>query len=79
MQLKREKGRKRESSDAKTSEIAIIGMACRFPGAKNYEQYWDNLAKGVNSIREISSGRWDINRFYSPDIDAPNRSVSKCG
>jgi myxalamid-type polyketide synthase MxaB len=32
------------------TEIAIIGMACRFPGANNLEEFWDNLINGVESI-----------------------------
>ncbi|MEB3282825.1 MAG: SDR family NAD(P)-dependent oxidoreductase [Lyngbya sp.] len=31
-------------------EIAIIGMAGRFPEAPNLEQFWDNLKNGVESI-----------------------------
>jgi acyl transferase domain-containing protein/acyl carrier protein len=31
-------------------EIAIIGMAGRFPGASNIEEYWENLKNGVESI-----------------------------
>ena len=33
--------------------VAIIGMACRFPGANNYGQFWKNMEAGVNSISEI--------------------------
>src|ERR1700722_3967477 len=29
---------------------AIIGLACRFPGAPNVEQYWENLRGGIESI-----------------------------
>lgn len=46
-----------ESSDRTTSssgELAIIGMSCRFPGAKNLDTFWSNLAHGVCSIRELS-------------------------
>ena len=32
------------------SEIAIIGMSGRFPGAKNVDEYWRNLRDGVESI-----------------------------
>jgi acyl transferase domain-containing protein/acyl carrier protein len=32
------------------SEIAVVGMVCRFPGAKNVEQFWENLSDGVESI-----------------------------
>ena len=31
-------------------EIAIIGMACRVPGAKNIDEFWHNLRNGVESI-----------------------------
>ncbi|NMO18680.1 acyltransferase domain-containing protein [Pyxidicoccus fallax] len=31
-------------------ELAIIGMACRFPGAPDVEAYWKNLRDGVESI-----------------------------
>jgi natural product biosynthesis luciferase-like monooxygenase protein/amino acid adenylation domain-containing protein len=33
-----------------SNEIAIIGMAGRFPGAKDLEQFWKNLCDGVESI-----------------------------
>ena len=32
------------------TDIAIIGMAGRFPGAKNVEEYWSNLRDGVESV-----------------------------
>ncbi|RKZ77851.1 MAG: polyketide synthase, partial [Candidatus Parabeggiatoa sp. nov. 1] len=55
-------------------------MACRFPGAKNYQEFWNNLVQGINSIQEIPPERWDIDEYYSPIIDEPNKSISKwCG
>ncbi|MBN2003124.1 MAG: KR domain-containing protein [Anaerolineae bacterium] len=30
--------------------VAIIGMAGRFPGARNVQQFWNNLRQGVESI-----------------------------
>jgi acyl transferase domain-containing protein/acyl carrier protein len=39
-------------SDATSGiEIAVIGMAGRFPGARNLDQFWQNLCEGVESIR----------------------------
>ncbi|MEM9923874.1 MAG: beta-ketoacyl synthase N-terminal-like domain-containing protein [Cyanobacteria bacterium P01_D01_bin.50] len=35
-------------------EIAIIGMAGRFPGAKNIDEYWENIKNGVESIRLLT-------------------------
>jgi phthiocerol/phenolphthiocerol synthesis type-I polyketide synthase E len=31
-------------------EIAVIGMACRFPGAGNVVEFWGNLSRGIESI-----------------------------
>lgn len=38
----------------KPSGIAIIGMAGRFPGARNVREFWENLRDGVESIRSLS-------------------------
>ena len=36
-------------------EIALVGMAGRFPGAKNIEEFWDNLKNGRESISFFST------------------------
>src|SRR3989449_2087660 len=35
-------------------DIAIVGMSCRFPGARNLDEFWQNLAKGIESITRFS-------------------------
>ena len=35
-------------------DIAIVGMSCRFPGARNVDEFWRNLADGVESITRLS-------------------------
>src|ERR1700757_720318 len=37
-----------------TSRIAIVGMAGRFPGARNIDEFWRNLSNGVESIRQLT-------------------------
>src|SRR3954451_22166152 len=51
-------------TDTQDLSIAIIGMAGRFPGADDVDQFWRNLRDGVESIRffggeaeEASAGR----------------------
>ncbi len=74
------KGQIMRENSTRKDQIAIVGMACRFPGARNYAEFWENLRAGVSSIKEIPPERWDIEKYYSPDINEPNRSVSKwCG
>jgi amino acid adenylation domain-containing protein len=36
------------------NEIAVVGMACRFPGARTPAEYWRNLCAGVESVRHFS-------------------------
>jgi amino acid adenylation domain-containing protein len=35
--------------------IAIVGMSGRFPGAADLDQFWENLAAGVESIRHLTA------------------------
>ncbi|MFB6367481.1 amino acid adenylation domain-containing protein [Paenibacillus elgii] len=35
-------------------EIAVIGMACRFPGAGSIDEYWNNLVNGIETISSFS-------------------------
>jgi acyl transferase domain-containing protein len=42
------------NEQANSSGIAIVGMAGRFPGARDVDELWQNLAAGVESIRYFS-------------------------
>jgi len=37
-----------------STDVAIIGMAGRFPGAKNIDEFWRNLLDGVESVTQFS-------------------------
>jgi len=72
---KMETGRNAGSNALK---VAVIGMACHFPGAQNKGEYWRNLAQGKSSIVEVPKSRWNINRYYSP-VSQKGKSISKWG
>lgn len=40
--------------DDQLTEIAIIGMSCRFPGANSLEEFWDNLLQGKETIQRFT-------------------------
>jgi acyl transferase domain-containing protein len=41
-------------NDLDTSQwVAVIGMSGRFPGARDVEQFWDNLIQGRDSIARL--------------------------
>ncbi|QLE41164.1 SDR family NAD(P)-dependent oxidoreductase [Nostoc sp. C052] len=71
-----------ESADnGKGSEpIAIIGIGCRFPGSANSpEAFWKLLVSGVDAITEVPESRWNINKFYDPDITKPGKMRTRWG
>ena len=35
-------------------KVAVIGMACRLPGAKNINEYWKNLLNGVETLNTFT-------------------------
>ncbi|MFZ1005309.1 MAG: beta-ketoacyl synthase N-terminal-like domain-containing protein, partial [Candidatus Sulfotelmatobacter sp.] len=43
-----------EQPRVRTKGLAVIGMACRFPGARNIGEFWRNLQAGVESTVEFS-------------------------
>lgn len=48
--------------------IAIVGMACRYPGDVNTpEQFWDLLISEKEGIEDVPASRWNINDYYDPD------------
>ncbi|MCZ8519623.1 MULTISPECIES: SDR family NAD(P)-dependent oxidoreductase [Paenibacillus] len=61
------------------NDIAIIGLACRFPGAQNAEEFWENLKAGRSSIEEIPKSRWDWETYWGDPQKERNKSSSKWG
>src|SRR5262245_35636250 len=52
--------------------IAIIGMAGRFPGARNVEQFWQNLRDGVESISFFTDEELEEAGVEPVLMNAPN-------
>jgi len=59
--------------------IAIIGIGCRFPGAKNPEAFWQLLCDGGDAITEVPRSRWDLESFYDPTPEAPDKMNTRWG
>ncbi|WGV25109.1 beta-ketoacyl synthase N-terminal-like domain-containing protein [Halotia branconii] len=55
------------NNEFNNSEIAIISMAGRFPGAKDIAQFWQNLCDGVESISQLTDEEL-INAGVVPDL-----------
>ncbi|BAB74334.1 type I polyketide synthase [Nostoc sp. PCC 7120 = FACHB-418] len=56
----------------RSEEVAIVGMAGRFPGAKNVDEFWDNLKNGINSIKFLSNEDLLANGVKAEDLEKQN-------
>ena len=60
-------------------DVAIIGMACFYPSAKNLAEYWDNILNRVYAVTEIPETHWDWRIYYDENPRARDKIVSKWG
>jgi acyl transferase domain-containing protein/acyl carrier protein len=58
--------------------IAILGMACRLPGAvASPEDFWRLLAAGQDATSELPADRFDVDAFYDPDRNAVGKMYTR--
>ncbi|MBU6400846.1 MAG: SDR family oxidoreductase, partial [Verrucomicrobia bacterium] len=62
-----------------SGDIAVIGMAGRFPGAKNLREFWRNLEAGACTVTEVPASRWSVVDWYDPEPGRENKACSKWG
>lgn len=60
-------------------QIAIVGAACRLPGAKNEASLVEVLNKGQSTVSGLPEGRWHTELLYHPDQRAPGASYTFAG
>ncbi|HEX4386842.1 MAG TPA: acyltransferase domain-containing protein, partial [Myxococcales bacterium] len=61
------------------SQVAVVGLACRFPGAPSADAFWSLLRDGVDAIREVPADRWDIAKLFDADATAPGKMSTRWG
>jgi acyl transferase domain-containing protein len=66
------------SDAARSRDIAIIGMACLFPGARDLRAYWQNIVSGVDAIGDPPED-WEADLFYDPASGDNDRTYCKRG
>ncbi|APQ58348.1 Polyketide synthase PksL [Paenibacillus polymyxa] len=59
-----------EAKTVKVDDIAVVGMACRFPGANGTDEFWDNLVNSMDAVRDFPESR-------KADVDQPIRDYFK--
>ncbi|MFJ2418364.1 type I polyketide synthase, partial [Streptomyces brevispora] len=64
-----------------TEPIAIVGMACRYPGGVGSpDELWDLVVEGRDGVSGFPVDRgWDVEGLYDPEPGKPNRTVTREG
>ncbi|MER6250449.1 SDR family NAD(P)-dependent oxidoreductase [Streptomyces sp. NPDC001584] len=61
-------------------DIAIVGMACAYPGAPDLAAYWAMVLAGTDAVTEVPAERWDPALYYDADpARAGERTPSRWG
>lgn len=63
----------------KAVPIAVVGMACRFPGADDPDAFAELLFEGREAIVPVPRERWDAAAFYDSDMEKPGKMISNHG
>ncbi len=84
LEIRQLKARIREleaQPDSQPSDpIAVVGMACRFPGnATTPEQFWQNLWTGHDGITEVPLDRWNIDDYYDSQPAVTGKIATRYG
>jgi hypothetical protein len=56
--------RVRKYERERSEPIAVIGLGCRFPHARDPEQFWQMLCRGEDAVSEVPASRWPLDDFY---------------
>jgi len=80
IEIKKLKKKVNEQERKSSEPLAIVGMACRFPGhANSIDAYWDLLSNGVDAISDVPADRWDVETFYDKDPHAKGKMYTTKG
>ncbi|WP_323185613.1 type I polyketide synthase [Kitasatospora sp. NBC_01287] len=79
--LRQARRRLQELEESGSEPIAIVGMACRFPGGvRSPEEFWELVVNGRDAVAGFPADRgWDLATLQHADADRPGASYVRAG
>ena len=68
-----------EQNTVPPQPIAIVGMACEFPGADSVAAFWKLQLDGVDATEDVPGDRFAIDAYYDARPRTPGRIVTRRG
>ena len=78
-EIERLRKQRDELLEGRNEPIAVIGMACRFPGASNPDELWSVAHKAVDCIGRVPIDRWNAEAYFDPSLHASGKVVTMEG
>ena len=65
------------SRDTTQTPVAVIGLACWYPGARNPRQLWENILARRREFRRLPKQRLSLSDYYHPDPQYPDMTYAR--